>query len=264
MTNRNIDGYISYELLKNTVNIISCSSYRDKFVIKGGIALISRLLESNYPDLFRATRDIDIHCSSKEVWDRFCTDIEAVLNNNNLGYNYKLVKRRSDLKPTPNSDSLGLVLKTLDGLEFTFSIDMNVKPDSVVVLEFSPILQMNTYSSMTMLSDKIVVVSSEKIYRRIKDLYDIAVLSSLSNYSLVSLKHILSIRNDNLNLVNMLVPANFDKLDHAYSLFRGIQSKPDFRALCHTCSLFLEPLYLSDTICTDLVWDRGVRLWRRV
>lgn len=61
-----------YDYLVFTAQLISRSYFKDKFVFKGASVLVSKLIQYEREDLYRITRDLDIHCSSKEIWVEFC------------------------------------------------------------------------------------------------------------------------------------------------------------------------------------------------
>lgn len=252
-----------YGYLRYTANLIADSRFGDKLILKGGSVLMSKLIECDRQDLMRITRDIDIHCDKKDLWIDFYTNIEAILNNNNQGLIYKIIKRRSLDKGLDTSDSLKFnIIDTINNKEVQFKIDMNIKSNCIISIEYSPILNMNTYDAVTMLSDKIVVVSSEKIYRRIKDLYDLTVLSSLYDYEYTNIIKHIQIKNPNITLKDMLIPKNFAAIQHAYSLYRGIYNKPSIQNLVASSRVFLQPIYSKYS--GELIWNHMKALWERV
>lgn len=242
-----------YEYLRYTANIISQSSFSNKMILKGGSVLISKLIECGREDLYRLTTDLDIHCDKREIWIDFYNNIESILNKNDAGYVYKIIKRRSEIKGLGESDSLMFSLND-HGKVITFKMDMNIKSNSIITVDYSPILNMNTYDAYTMMVDKIVVVSSNKIFRRIKDLYDIAVLASIYNFKYSELVRHMEIKHPNVKLENMLIPDNISNIEHAYNVFSGIRNKPDIRYLLNYCLTFLEPIYLGYNQ-GELVWN---------
>jgi Domain of unknown function (DUF1814). len=247
-----------YEYLKYTANLISHSAFGNKLILKGGSVLISKLIECQRTDLYRLTSDLDIHCDKKEVWIAFYNNIENILNNNDMGYTYKIVKRRSEEKGLVQSDSL--VFNLIDGNKtIKFKIDMNIKSNNIITVEYSPILNMSTYDAYTMLSDKIASISSRTIFRRIKDLYDLAVLITLQDYSYSSVMKHIKVKHPNFTPINMLVQSNFRDLEHAYNAFEGIVNKPDIRYLVVYCSTFLEPIYNGNQ--GELLWDARLTRW---
>lgn len=247
-----------FEYLAYTANLISRSSFGNKMILKGGTALMSKLIECGRTDLRRLTRDLDIHCDNKEVWVNFCTNIENILNNNSMGYVYKITKRRSKEKGLVQSDSLVFELND-NGKIIEFKIDMNIKSNSIITVEYSPILNMTTYDTYTMLADKISSISSKTIFRRIKDLYDLAVLITIQDYSYTEVMKHIKIKHPTFEPVNMLTPNNFDELVHAYNKYRGIRNKPEIEYLIPYCSTFLQPIYLGYT--GELLWSAQSISW---
>ena len=249
-----------YNYLVDTIRIISNTDFGALFVLKGGSVLMSKLHECNRNDLGRLTRDIDIHCESKEVWINFCRNIENILNNNSFGYIYKLVGRRSTDIDLDASDSLKLILlDTRLNKEVHIKIDMNIKSNSIITCEYSIPLNMYTYDFYTSLSDKIVVVSSEKIYRRIKDLYDIAVIANISDLSYSNIAQHIRVKHTNAELKNMITQENISKIDHAYNAYKGISIKPDMNSLLSLASRFLQPFYVNYQ--GELLWYHNQLSW---
>lgn len=251
-----IYGYLVY-----TINLISNSVYGKYFILKGGSALVSKMIENNRKDLYRLTSDIDIHCNSWDIWTNFCRDIIPILNSNDRGYHYTLVKRRVDTKPSTTTDSLKFNLITPQEQSIDFKMDMNVKSNSIITVDYSPILKMNIYSKYTMLVDKISVVSSRSIFRRIKDFYDLGVLISLYDFDLNTIRKHFSIKNPNAKLVNMLVKNNFDNINHAYSKYQGILNKPNILVLWSYCETFLRPIYEGKE---NLIWNHITGTWTSI
>lgn len=247
-----------YSYLRYTSNLISKSQFRNLIVLKGGSVLRSKLIECNRLDLDRLTYDIDIHCDRKEVWIKFYSTIESILNQNDAGYKYRIISRRSQTKGLDTSDSLRFELDD-NGKIIKFDMDMNIKSNAIITIDYSPILNMNTYDLETMLSDKIVVVSSKSIFRRIKDLYDIAVLASISNYSYQNLINHIKIKHPEVVLTNMLVNDNTAQLFNAYDKFTGIYNKPSFETLMMLDTLFLEPFYRKYR--GELLWNSQISRW---
>lgn len=250
-----------YEYLRYTANIIAASEFGKKMILKGGSVLISKLIECGRMDLYRLTSDLDIHCDKAAVWVDFYTNIEAILNKNDRNYVYRLVRRRSEEKPSETSDSLKFTIQDNDTI-VNFKIDMNIKSNRIITIEYSPILNMNTYDALTMLSDKIAAVSSPKIYRRIKDLYDIAVLASLYDFNYLDVMGHIQMKHPDITLENELIPDHFDQISHAYDKYEGIVNKPDIRELVAICCSFLEPFYLEND-GGNMRWNTHASLWQK-
>lgn len=249
-----------YDYLRITANLISQSRFGNQIILKGGSVLMSKLIECGRTDLERITRDLGIHCDKKEVWVDFYSNIEAILNQNTFGYVYKLIDRRSITKGLDTSDSLKFELydsalnKTIE-----FKMDMNIKSNMFISCEYSPILNLTTYDLPTSISDKIVVVSSKKIFRRVKDLYDIAVMCSISSFSYNNILQHLEVKHKGYHLDTMLIPMYFEDISHAYNAYRGIENKPSIENLIGICSSFLQPFYVGYS--SELIWNYQTGNW---
>ena len=246
-----------FDYLCYTINLVSHSAYGSRLVLKGGSVLIADLYVKN-----RLISDIDIHCSSRELWLHFCADVENILNNNDRGYVYKVVRHRNAGVSDFTSDTLVFVINDR-GHEVKMKMDMNIKSNSMISVAYSPILNMNTYDAYTMMADKIVAVSARALFRRVKDLYDIFVLCSMYNFSYIELLKHIQVKHPTANIVNMLVDTNFSQLYHAYDKYDGIRNKPDFRGILSVCMDFLSVFYNSYN-GGDLVWDSMHLIWMEV
>lgn len=251
------DGQI-FEVLRNTVQTISESPYGRVFVVKGGAALICKMIESGNERLIRKTTDIDLHCNSKEVWSRFLKDASVILNSSRNGYTYTVEKVRSIEKGKLGlSDSIKIRVNTQVG-ECSIKIDMNLKSNRIITVEYSPILNMNTYDRYTMLADKIVAISSKSIYRRIKDVYDIYALSIMGCYRSYDIIEHIDVKHGGKVLENMLTYENYEAISHAYKAFSGIVNKPGINEVLGIVSSFVSPIYESET---QLEWNNQIGAW---
>ena len=250
-----------FEVLKKRASLVARSQYAACFVLKGGTVLIAKMFENNRMDLFRRTRDLDIHCDSKDVWNKFCTDCVDILNNNCYGYTYSLIDRRADRKGFDTSDSLKFEVLLATGDVVKIGMDMNIKSNALIGIAFDGYLNMSTYDAYTMLSDKLVVVSSQKVYRRIKDLYDLCVLASLYDFDLTHVQLTLKKKHNKTAgaLTNMLIPQNMADLGHAYTKFSGIANKPELDTLLDITVPFLAIIYSG--AAGDYTWRKDARQW---
>lgn len=252
----------TYKVLVYTANLIARSSYGRYFVLKGGTVLMTKVIDSCREDLFRRTTDIDIHVSNLSVWVSFLNDIESILNNNNAGIRYSILSVRSRDKKggvIDNSDSIGILAVLPDSCSIKMKIDMNIKEGNLVGIEFISALSMNTYDSVTMLTDKLVVISSQKIFRRIKDVYDIAVLTSISDFSIEEIYNRLYKKHGKRKLDRTYLNVeNYAELKHAYDKYSGIRVKREFDVLFTCVSNFCAPIYEGKH---NIIWKSSVGRW---
>ena len=249
-----------YKYLVDTANLISQSRFSDKMILKGGSVLISKMIENNRLDLYRKTTDLDMHCDKREVWIDFYTNIESILNSNKLGYVYKIIDRRSQRKGFDKSDSIKFSLSDTNfDKAIEFKIDMNINSNAIITCDYSPILNMTTYDALTMLSDKITVVSSQKIYRRIKDLYDLCILVSLYDFTYYDVIEHIRKKHSGVKLEDMIISDNFSSLEHAFSKYEGISNKPNIMTIIALAKTFLQPIYCSNKV--DMLWKKEISAW---
>lgn len=256
MRNNSTDElYGTLFILQVMTRQIARSGYDRYFVLKGGTALLSMLRENNQDTYLRATQDIDLHVCSSDVWVQFKNNILGILNSNEYGISFSVIsfKNRS-----LTSDSI-LLQASYQGNTYKLKIDMNVSPFNSISVCFLSTTGMNAYDCETMLADKISAVCSEKIFRRVKDVYDIYVLSQVGTYSYANIvNHIRAKRPEFFNnRVWMFHPQYYDALNHAYDKYKGIYNKPDFKVIFEICSCFVSP-FVCYNVSRDLFWN-GVR-----
>lgn len=261
MTNYNKDMDM-YRLLEYTIRLISRTQYRDKFALKGGAVLMNSVVVSNNVNLFRRTQDIDVHCVSAADWIMFVRDLEMILNSNREGIVYKITAIRSRDKyggKVNTSDSVALNVRLPDGTESKIKIDMNVKDNTVVELVFNGNLNMYTYSNVTMLADKLHAVSSCKIYRRVKDVFDIVVLASLYDFNIDDVYSKLNKKFGSMYLeTNYMTAENYSMLEHAYNKYDGIWDKREFKYVINSALHFCKPIYRREH---NKIWISSVGNW---
>lgn len=256
-------------VLNIMINQISKSVYSEYFVLKGGAVLMSRVLEKSRVDLYRMTQDIDIHTDNPYVWEHFLGNILNVLNSNNSGVVYKVIKIRSidrvkkglaERDELLSCDSIQLSASTpWYSEDIKVKIDMNVKPAVQIGFEHSRLLNMNVFDSTTMLVDKLSAISSQKIFRRIKDVYDICVLAQIYDFSIdnVYKRLLLKTRKEYLDK-SWLTQENIKELEHAYEAYKGIKNKPNFYNLYAYVKGFSLPIYERKH---GLVWMSSAQKW---
>lgn len=232
---------------------IAISGYNRYFVLKGGTAFMSMLHENNLDVYMRSTRDIDLHVNSESAWQSFKRDVVQILNSNQYGVQYKVTRFKNR---STTLDSIALVA-LYNGKEYNLKIDMNVSPFKTITVTYLNSTGMNAYDCDTMIADKISAICSQRIYRRVKDLYDLYVLSQIRQYSLSDLVSHLRIKRPEFfsSGVNMLVSQNYVTLEHAYFKYKGILNKPEFDVVFKICSSFICPFFNLSTINRNLYWN---------
>lgn len=250
-----------YTILSTTVKQIANSKYGRQMVLKGGTALITKMLEYHRADLLRKTTDIDLHIADTGLWDAFCNDVEHILNANNSGLHYTLLTRKATAGTDFTCDSLRFNVLADNGVSAEFKIDMNCKPwSSITITPLMSLSSINAYDNLTMLADKIYAVSTKAVYRRIKDIYDICVLTQFERYKSADIIDAVQRKRPELYTGLDIIPlmqADYTQLAHAYNKFDGIQNKPVFEVVYRTCIEFLHPIYRCEG---NLQWN--LQMWQ--
>lgn len=253
-----------FEVLQDVVQAIVASPYGKSFVIRGGFVLMSLLKETGNEYLNRQTTDVDIDFSDRDTWEQFLSDLPNILNRGTQnGFQYQIVKRRGFDK-NPSGDSISLVC-TKGGKSIQSKIDMNIREFGNRKLYQSSDISFTGSAVNNMLCDKLAVVSTSKVCRRIKDLYDIFVLSKTCDFSIQEIIQEWKITGHTMGEPVYIFDAyEIGKVKHAYSLFRGIENKPDFDPLFARVvgftSMIFEDILMAST--KERHWNREEGIWR--
>ncbi len=202
---------VVYEISKENVPII----------FKGGLALkdILNTLEPKN-NIVRKTIDIDGNWVGKNDYNLITNVIEKAISN--INSSYKLVLFRY---PDKNK-SLGYKILDKNGKLIT-KIDLDIK-ENPFYIELT-INDVNVkYSSLEKIfADKLFVLSSQFIFRRIKDLLDVYLILNNTNINIEKVKEILKFDNKKLDNFHTLLE-NKDVIEQGYLKLEGVIKKPLF------------------------------------
>lgn len=255
------------DILKDFLNAIG-EDYHNEFVVKGCMALNNHFNYNNLGDA-RQTRDIDLHYYNREDWENFVkhSSITSTMNSK-LSITYELIWRRGFIK-NPNGDSLKFKAVTPSGDIFEFSVDMNFGNDvDLVKLEES---KLRFYSIPVILSDKLTVLSTRIVCRRIKDLLDIYLISSNFDLSYIDLcvsikkRFIDTNRALDFNNLYFLKVNSLNEILHALDKYsESSKINKDYIAVINQVIDFVIPIYsyLGEGVFCNLdKWDCSERKW---
>jgi hypothetical protein len=204
---------------------------------KGSMVLKAYLLESGYSDDTRHTVDIDANWNS---------DIAPSMAQIAKSFQKAIDKVEISLTVIPYREygddrSAGFELRDSSSEEvlFTMDVDVNRPTAPTKIYEISD-LYFRGVAPAQMIADKVSVVSSDKVFRRIKDVVDLYYISHVCNFDREDILHIL--KN------NGKVLGNFDgflnrteDLKHSYEKFRfaGGVNKPTFEEVYQRVKSFI-------------------------
>lgn len=211
--------------------------YGEHFILKGYMAL-STYLEQ---DTGRQTTDIDLAFLEESAWKDFtinCTSIAT--NNSELGIKYELVK----IKDTPNGGRL-FIKASKDYDIVSFNLDMNYPKDRRMTLKSFGGLSINVFPLERIIVDKISVVTTIKVNRRVKDLIDLFLIASNYDFEYSELMDkvhsIVEIESRDLSGTYLFDLANSQIIKHSYDRYENV-NKPEFGLLIDTVREFILPI----------------------
>lgn len=207
---------------------------------KGSMVLRACLLEAGYSDDIRHTVDID---------GNWCSDTEPTNEQMVESLQNALLKSGIDLKVSLSrkygegrSAGFDLSDSSTNEVIFTMDIDVNRPASSTKIYEVNGI-RFCGVSVAQMSADKISSISSEKVFRRIKDVVDLYYLSQVFNFDKTIVLCALKNSQRTLGDFNGFLHQT-ELLKHSYEKFRfaGNVSKPPFDEVYLTVKKYIKPI----------------------
>jgi len=239
---------------KKMYDVMGTIASNDVPVIYKG-ALVTKLIlqENNFDDFVRETRDID--ASWAGATPPSMEQLTIMLNRALIGLNLEAVAVREHGEKMSASYDIFDMLNS----ELTMTIDIDMR--SAVE---SRTYQFNTMTfkgvtSDNVLSDKISAVSTDRIFRRAKDLIDIYALAHCVNVRTNNIHRIWERESRAIGDFNAFINRR-DELRHSYDKLRRISAKPEFDVLYDYLTCFLSPFI--KTKAAMLVWNNRESYWK--
>lgn len=107
-------------------------------------------------------------------------------------------------------------------------------------------------SPQKIFADKVKAISSTKIFRRSKDVYDLYLLSAMTGFNTLATYNIYRALGSQLEDFSCFVNRVSD-LQHAYDKLSDIRNKPDFMTVYKRVYHFVEPFIKR--VGTNLTWN---------
>ena len=206
---------------------------------KGSMVLKACLVEAGYTKETRHTVDIDANWISDAppTEEQIIGSIQKALDKSGIDLDVSLYRMYGEGR------SAGFELKERVTGEILFTMDMDVNrpipPTKIYEIDG---LRFCGVSPIQMISDKISVVSTDKVFRRIKDVVDLYYLSKVFRYDKKDV--LLTLKNSGRKLDRFQgFLTRMDDLRHSYEKFRfsGDVSKPPFDEVYQTVRSYILP-----------------------
>ena len=216
---------------------------------KGAMVLKACLLEAGFSDEVRHTADLDANWYSPTAptGDQMESSMTTALRRSGIDLNVQLYRMYG------KGRSAGFELRDplTDEILFTMDMDVNRPAQPTQIYEVDG-LRFRGISPAQILADKISAVSSDKVFRRIKDVVDLYYLSQIFELD----KSVLAktLQDSNRKLENFQGFLNrSDDLKHAYDKFRftGDVSKPPFEKVYNAVKEYLRDLLPQEVEQTE-------------
>ncbi len=207
---------------------------------KGSMVLKACLLEAGFSEEIRHTVDIDAnwYSNTPPSAEQMTESLQKALQKSGIDLAVNLYRMYGEGR----SAGFELKDKSTDEILFSMDIDVNrpVPPTQIYEIEE---FRFRGVSPLQMLADKVYVVSTDKVFRRIKDVVDLYYLSKAFPFNSTEVIAILKTGNRVLNDFNGFLNRT-DDLKHSYEKFRftGDVNKPQFAEVYNTVKTYIKEI----------------------
>ncbi|MBR0091541.1 MAG: nucleotidyl transferase AbiEii/AbiGii toxin family protein [Lachnospiraceae bacterium] len=204
---------------------------------KGSMVLKACLLEAGYTEDTRHTVDVDANWFSDTppTGEQLTKSLQKAITDSGINLIVRLYRMYGEGR------SAGFELTDGDSGEIMFTIDMDVnRPTQETKIYEVAGMHFCGVAPVHMIADKLVVVSSEKVFRRIKDVVDLYYLSRAFTFDRKSILETIRKSEKSLGSFQGFLHRS-DDLRHAYEKFRfeGNVKKPPFDEVYQATKSFI-------------------------
>ena len=208
---------------------------------KGSMVLKACLMEAGYVEETRHTVDIDANWQSDAPpsAEQMVESLQKAIDR--LGLNLDVVLYR--MYEERQSAGFDIIDRNTGEKIFTMDIDVNRWPAAPTKLYEVNGLHFRGVAPTNMFVDKIVAISSDKIFSRVKDFVDLYYISSISDFDKAAFSRALEKSGRTLEDFSGLLNRK-DDLRHAYDKFRfaGNARKVPFDEVYRTVKSYIREL----------------------
>ncbi len=207
---------------------------------KGSMVLKACLLEAGYSEEIRHTVDIDANWYSdvSPTAEQMTESLQKALDKSGIDLEVSLYRMYGEGR----SAGFELHDRTTGEMLFSMDIDVNrpIPPTQIYEIEQ---FRFRGVSPSQMLADKLSAISTDKVFRRIKDVVDLYYLSKVFRFDRDAVMQTLT--NGGRTLDSFLgFLHKKDELKHAYEKFRftGDVNKPPFDEVYRTVKAYIKEI----------------------
>ena len=223
------------EVMYNVMKAVYDSGIPISF--KGSMVLKAGLLEAGYAEETRHTVDIDANWNSDTppTAEQMVESLQKAIAKNGMDLEVSLYRMYGEGR----SAGFELTDPSTGELLFTMDVDVNrpVPPTKIYEVEG---LRFCGVSPSQMIADKVAAVSTEKVFRRIKDVVDLYYISKVFEFDTEDILQTLENSGRVLEGFNGFLHRT-EELEHSYEKFRftGGVNKPPFGEVYSVVKIFI-------------------------
>ena len=205
---------------------------------KGSMVLKACLLEAGYDDETRHTVDIDANWNTDTppTAEQMVASLQKAIDQSGVNLEVKIFRMYGEKR----SAGFELVDRETEETLFTMDIDVNrpVPPTKIYEVEG---LRFCGVSPSQMIADKLSAVSTEKVFRRIKDVVDLYYITKVFELNVPEVFQTLKNSERNLEDFSGFLHRT-EELQHSYEKFRfaGGVNKPAFEDVYHSVKEYIQ------------------------
>lgn len=207
---------------------------------KGSMVLKACLMEAGYDEETRHTVDIDANWNSEDsiTAEQILESLQLALDESDLKLDLHIYRFPGEKR----SAGFEVLDRATKEVLFTMDIDVNRPVPETRIYEIEGI-RFRGASPAVMIADKVASISTDKVFRRIKDVVDLYYISKVFEFDLERVYSAIKDSGRDLGDFNGFLYRVAD-LDHSYQKFRfsGGVNKPSFEQVYEGAKSFVSAL----------------------
>ena len=207
---------------------------------KGSMVLKACLIEAGYPEETRHTVDIDANWYTvmPPTAEQMVESLQKAISKSGINLKVSIYRMYGEGR------SAGFELSDGDSSEvlFTMDIDVNRPTTPTKIYEVAGV-RFCGVAPIQMISDKITAISTDKVFRRIKDVVDLYYISHVIPFDRSAVLENIKNSGRDLESFNSFL-YHSEELRHAYEKFRfaGDVSKPPFEEVYRAVKKYIKDI----------------------
>lgn len=205
---------------------------------KGSMVLKACLLEAGYTEETRHTVDIDANWNSdvEPTTEQMVESLQKAIDKSGVNLVVHLYRPHGEKR----SAGFELIEPSTEEVLFTMDVDVNRPAPATKIYEIGGIRFCGS-SPVQMIADKLSAISTDKVFRRIKDVVDLYYISKVFEFNTADIRHTLKSSKRELDTFDGFLHRAND-LEHSYEKFRfaGDVNKPPFEEIYKNVKVFIK------------------------